>query len=72
MTAAQLARLAEQAAFASDFYVKDNPSAARAFAQAALTADRLSADLARAEEHARIATRVAEIRAELESRNLAI
>lgn len=72
MTAAQLARLAEQAAFASDFYAKENPSVARAFAQTALTADRLSVELARAEEHARIAAGLAEVRDELESRHLAI
>ncbi|MDQ2727723.1 MAG: hypothetical protein M3Y91_07655 [Actinomycetota bacterium] len=72
MTAAQLARLAEQAAFASDFYAKDNPSAARAFAQTAITADRLSVELAQAEERAHIAAGLAEVRADLEARHLAI
>jgi hypothetical protein len=72
MTAAQLSRLAEQAAFAADFYTRDNPSAARTFAQAALTADRLSTALARAEEHARIASGIAEVRAEIDARQVSI
>ncbi len=72
MTAAQLARLAEQAAFAANFYTKDNPSVARTFAQAALGADRLSAELARAEEHARIAAGIGEVRAELDARQVSI
>jgi hypothetical protein len=65
MTAAQLARLAEQAAYAADFYSQTNPASARTFANAALVADRLSADLQRGEELARIGTDLAAVKAEL-------
>jgi hypothetical protein len=64
MTAAQLARLAEQAAYAADFYSQTNPASARTFANAALVADRLSADLQRGEELGRIGTDLAVVKAE--------
>lgn len=55
MTAEQLARLAEQAAFAARYFAATDPSDARRFADAALAAtklaaDKLAADSAR-EEH---------------------
>ena len=53
MTAAQLAHLAELAAFAADFFSATDPSAARKFGEASLTADALSVEVQRAEEHAR-------------------
>ena len=53
MTAAQLAHLAELAAFAADFFAATDPAAARKFGEASLTADALSSELQRAEEHAR-------------------
>jgi len=52
MTAAQLAHLAELAAFAADFFAATDPSAARKFGDAALRADALSVNLRREEEHA--------------------
>jgi hypothetical protein len=52
MTAAQLAHLAELAAFAADFFADTDPAAARKFGDAALRADALSVDLRREEEHA--------------------
>jgi hypothetical protein len=52
MTAAQLAHLAELAAFAADFFANTDPAAARNFGDAALRADALSVDLRREEEHA--------------------
>jgi hypothetical protein len=65
MTAAQLARLAEQAAYAADFYSQTNPASARAFANAALLADRMSAELRRDEELARIGAGLAAVKAEI-------
>jgi hypothetical protein len=65
MTAAQLARLAEQAAYAADFYSQTNPASARTFAHAALMADRLSADLRRDEELARIGIDLSAVKAQL-------
>jgi hypothetical protein len=53
MTAAQLAHLAELAAFASEFFAASDPSAARTFGAASLRADALSAEFRREEEHAR-------------------
>lgn len=53
MTAAQLAHLAELAAYASGFYAKTNPAAAQLFKDTALRADRLSAELGREEQQAR-------------------
>jgi hypothetical protein len=50
MTAAQLAHLAELAAYASGFYATTDPAAARMFEDAALRADTLSTEL-RHEEH---------------------
>lgn len=52
MTAAQLAHLAELAAFAADFFADTDPAAARKFGDAALRADALSVDLRLEEEHA--------------------
>jgi hypothetical protein len=54
MTAAQLARLAELAAYAAGFYAEINPSASRLFEDTALRADTLWADLRRDEELARL------------------
>ena len=50
MTAAQLAHLAELAAYAAGFYATTDPAAARLFEDTALRADTLSAELRR-EEH---------------------
>jgi hypothetical protein len=52
MTAAQLAHLAELAAFAADFFAATDPSASRKFGDAALRADALSVEFRRAEERA--------------------
>jgi hypothetical protein len=52
MTAAQLAHLAELAAFAADFFADTDPAAARKFGDAALRADALSVDLRREEDQA--------------------
>ncbi len=52
MTAAQLAHLAELAAYASGFYATTDPGAAALFEDAALRADGLSAELRRDEQHA--------------------
>jgi hypothetical protein len=53
VTAAQLAHLAELAAFASNYFAND-PGLARIFGHTALLADSLSADLQREESDARI------------------
>jgi hypothetical protein len=53
MTAAQLAHLAELAAFAADFFASTDPAAARKFGEASLRADALSVELRRAEDRAR-------------------
>jgi len=45
--------LAELAAYASGFYAQTNPASARLFEDAALRADRLSAELGREEQRAR-------------------
>jgi hypothetical protein len=47
MTAAQLAHLAELAAFAADHFARTDPEFARMFGNTALSADALSADLRR-------------------------
>ena len=52
MTAAQLAHLAELAAFAADFFAATDPFAAWKFGDTALHADALSVELRRAEERA--------------------
>jgi hypothetical protein len=49
MTAAQLAHLAELAAFAADYFAATDPCAARMFGDTALRADTLSAELRRNE-----------------------
>ena len=56
VTAAQLAHLAELAAFAADYFACSNPGAARTFGDTALHADALSADLRRKESDARYGT----------------
>ena len=52
MTAAQIAHLAELAAFAADYFASSDPGAARVFGDTALRADRLSAELLREESAA--------------------
>ena len=56
MTAAQLAHLAELAAFAADYFACSNPGADRTFGDTALHADALSADLRREESDAHYGT----------------
>jgi hypothetical protein len=56
VTAAQLAHLAELAAFAADYFACTNPGAARTFGDTALQADALSAVLRREESDARYGT----------------
>jgi hypothetical protein len=53
MTAAQLARLAELAAYAAGFFSTTDPEAARMFGDAARRAEVLSPELRRDEELAR-------------------
>jgi hypothetical protein len=65
MTAAQLVHLAEQAASAAGYYADIDPSNARRFAEVALVAVRLSAELAWEEHIARIGYDLIEIKAEL-------
>jgi hypothetical protein len=52
MTAAQLAHLAELAAYAAGFYATSDPAAARLFEDTALRADTLSAELRHEERQA--------------------
>jgi hypothetical protein len=54
MTAAQLARLAELAAYAAGFFSTTDPEAARMFGDAARRAKVLSPELRRDEEHAHL------------------
>jgi len=61
MTAAELAHLAELAAFAADFFASSDPVAARKFGEASLRADALSIEL-RPEEQARQVLSVTEAR----------
>ena len=49
MTAAQLARLAELAALAADYFAVSNPDAARMFGALGLRAETLSAEVRRDE-----------------------
>jgi len=56
MTAAQLAHLAELAAFAADYFAVSDPGTARMFGDTALRADALSAELHRDETEARNGT----------------
>jgi hypothetical protein len=56
MTAAQLVRLAELAAFAADYFAISEPGTARMFGDTALRADALSAELQRGETEARNGT----------------
>lgn len=65
MTTKQLAYLAELSSFAEDFYRRTNPAAARRFRDAAATAVRLGADMARAEERVRLQQEVAQLRADI-------
>ena len=53
MTAAQLACLAELAAYAAGFFSTTDPEAARMFGDAARRAEVLSPELRRDEEHSR-------------------
>ena len=53
MTASQLARLAELAAFAADYFSSSDPGAAHVFGQTALRADALSVYLRGEESVAR-------------------
>ena len=62
MTAAELAHLAELAAFAADFFASSDPVAARKFVEASLRADALSIELRRSEEQARQVLSVTEAR----------
>lgn len=59
MTAAQLAHLAELAAYAAGFYADTDPAATAMFTAAALRADTLSAELRRDEQAARNGTDLA-------------
>ena len=52
MTAAQLAHLAELAAFAADYFAVSDPGTARMFGDTALRADTLSAEIQRDETEA--------------------
>ena len=56
MTAAQLAYLAELAAFAADYFAVSDPGTARMFGDTALRADTLSTELHHAETEARNGT----------------
>jgi hypothetical protein len=58
VTAAQLTHLVELAAYASGFFYTTDPDAARMFADAALRAEALSAELGREEEYARHRTEI--------------
>jgi hypothetical protein len=53
VTAAQLAQLAELAAFAADYFARIDPNAGRIFGDTALRADILSTHLRREESNAR-------------------
>jgi hypothetical protein len=66
VTAAQLHRLAEQAAAAHDFYRRTSPPTARLFKDAAITAQRLAAELARQEQHHAIQNNLDRIKAEFD------
>lgn len=72
MTARQLERLAELSATAEDFYRKSDPSAARRFRDAAVTASVLAKELARAEEQSRLQLEVAELRQEVMGHTIAL
>jgi hypothetical protein len=65
MTAAQLAHLAEQATFAAGYYAEIDPSNARHFAEVAVIAERLSAELAQQEQNARLWADLTDIKAQL-------
>ena len=65
MTAAQLAHLAELAAYASGFYATTDPGAAAMFEDTALRADSLSAELGRDEQHAWSGTELAVVTPEI-------
>ncbi|MGA2307600.1 MAG: hypothetical protein ABSH29_25940 [Acidimicrobiales bacterium] len=56
MTAAQLAHLAELAAFAADYFATSDPRTARTFGDTARRADTLSAEIQRDETEARNGT----------------
>ena len=71
MTPAQLDHLADQADFAAGFYAVTNPSAARCFAETAATARRLSEQLERRQQLARLQAELADIRQRLDRRTRA-
>ena len=54
MTAAQLARLAELAALAADYFAVSDPDSGRTFANAAVRAEMLSAETRGRETEARV------------------
>ena len=66
MTAQQLERLSELAAFAHDFYRRTDPAAARRFQDAARTASLLAVDLAKQEERASLQVQITDLRAALD------
>jgi hypothetical protein len=61
MTAAQLARLAELAALAADYFAVSDPDAAGIFGDSALRAETLSAEIHRSETVARIGTEMSAV-----------
>jgi hypothetical protein len=71
LTPAQLSHLAEQADFAAGFYAVTNPSAARRFREAATTAHKLSTQLERQQQIAKLRTELADIRGRLDRRERA-
>ena len=71
MTPAQLSHLAEQAGFAAGFYAVTNPSAARRFEEAAATAMRLSTQLERQQQIAKLRAELVDIRGRLDRRERA-
>ena len=65
MTAQQLRRLAEQAAFAHDFFRPTNPAAARRFRDAAEAASALADQLAEQEHLASLRLDIEKLKADL-------
>lgn len=66
MTAQQLERLSELAAFAYDFYRCSKPAVARRFHDAAQTASLLAVELAKQEERASLQAQITDFRAALD------
>ena len=71
MTPAQLSHLAEQADFAAGYYAVTNPSAARRFKEAAVTAEQLSTQLERQQQIAKLRAELTDIRGRLDRRERA-